>query len=146
MGESLWSRTHKIATLLELVEDYESAVRATLINKTGYSLNDVPYHLSLADCCAVIDCELNQRGSYLDRAINPDESMWGMPEALLRKLIHAVEMGTYVNAGGRKSGNKVPKPIPLPGEHTDDKESLATGELISVEAAEERLKGKYMDN
>lgn len=126
------------------MDEHESALRATLITKTGISLDGVPFSLSLADATGVIQSELNNPGSILDRAINGEEALWDLNAQLMRRLIHAVEVNTWVAAGGEKSKARYPKPIPLPGEKEQTQESnLADGEGMDVDEAELRLMGKY---
>ena len=107
-----------IRGLLTLLREFRGALNYDLIG-LGYRAADVPAALSWADLRDVV--KYQPASSALYRAMNPEESPWGLSEHLLAVIADGVVAGNWMQSrDGQKNRNR-PKPIPRPGVAPDTK-------------------------
>lgn len=96
----------------------------------GYRVADVPAVLSWADLRDIV--MFQPATSALHRAMNPEESPWGLSEHLLAVLADAVIAGNWMQSkDGQKNRNR-PKPIPRPGVVPEHKKFGGKAESIDT--------------
>lgn len=96
----------------------------------GYRASDVPAVLSWADLRDIV--KYQPATSALHRAMNPEESPWGLSEHLLAVVADAVIAGNWMSSrDGQKNRNR-PKPIPRPGVVPDSKKFGGRAESIDT--------------
>jgi hypothetical protein len=119
-----------IAGLVLLIEEHGPAIEYDLI-KLGLRLRHLGSDaLSWRDLLVIV--QHSERGAALHRAMNPDDSMWGLSEHLLAVVADAVITGNWMSSrDGQKNRNR-PKPIPRPGVVPESKKFGGQAESIDT--------------
>ena len=125
-----------IRSLLELIDQHREAIEYDLIG-LGLRLSWVGTPaLSWRDLWVIV----NQAplGSALDRAMRPDEALWGLTEQLLAANLDEVRVLVWQNTKDAQLGKNYPQPTPRPGVESDAKTHGTTA--MSLDEMRERLK------
>lgn len=103
--------------LIDLIEKYEEALNYDCMS-LGLRLRNVgSEEFTWGDLLTIV--RHSPHSSALYRAMNPDETEWGLTEHLLAYVVDLSAVANWQRAQGKKKD--YPKPIPRPGIEVDKK-------------------------
>jgi hypothetical protein len=116
-----------IRSLLELIDQHREAIEYDLI-RLGLRFDWLGTEaLSWRDLWVIVN--QSPQGSALDRAMRPDEALWGLPEQLLAHIADQLADANWQRGGKGNRPERLPRPGVTPSTKTHGKAPLPMEEM-----------------
>lgn len=110
-----------------LIDEHQEAVEYELINR-GLRLHQLgTKRLTWRDLLVIT--RHSPPGNAIDRAMNPDEFMWGLPEQLYATIVDQLRIANWMRTEDGSKGRNPPEPLPRPGLVDPDQTTFGEGPL-----------------